>query len=302
MTSPRALSRPLCLALTTLASLSAAGTSVAAEAGAILAKGGSIELGSSDVQALVAALPDESRKSVHASLPALEQLVRAEIVQRSILSDARARNFDHDPNTAQQLERIRNEAMMRLWLASKATVPADYPSDADVKAAYEALRAALPVEYHLAQIFISAPNGLDPAKMTTALRKVVDIGGRLNAGDFAQLAKEQSEHADSASKGGDLGFLPAERMVPEILKAVSTLTPGQVIGPVKTAEGLHFIKLIETRPVVLPPLADIRQRLVEDLRLRRGQQLEQAYVKDLAGKLSISINEIELAKLQPALK
>jgi parvulin-like peptidyl-prolyl isomerase len=302
MTSIRMHSRHLPLALATLAGLSAAGAGVGAEVGAIIAKGGSIELGSTDVQSLVATLPEESRQSVHTNLPALEQLVRAEIVQRAVLSDARGKNFDHDPNTAQQLERIRSEALTRLWLASKAVVPADYPSDADVKAAYEALRGALPVEYHLAQIFISAPNGQDPAKMATALHKAVDVGGRLNTGDFAQLAKEQSEHADSAAKGGDLGFLPADRMMPEILKAVRSLSPGQIAGPVKTAEGLHFIKLVETRPVTLPPLADIRQRLVADLRVRRGQQLEQAYINELRTKLSISINEIELAKLQAGLK
>ena len=190
---------------------------------------------------------------------------------------------------------------MRLWLASKATVPADYPSDAEVKAAYEAARAARPLEYHLAQIFISAPNGADSSKLSGALRKANDIAARLPSSDFAQIAREQSEHAESAPKGGDLGFVAGERLPPDVLKTVQSLTPGQVAGPLKTSEGLHFLKLIESRPITLPPLADVRGRIAADLRARRAQDLERAYVSELSGRLGISINEIELTKLQATL-
>jgi peptidylprolyl isomerase len=285
----------LVVALTLTASLSRADVS------SVIAKGGSIELTSADVRAIVATLPDDSRKAAHSNLPALEQLLRSEIAQRAIVAEARAKNFDHDPAAAKQLERVQQEALMRLWLASKATVPADYPSDAEVKAAYEAARAARPLEYHLAQIFISAPNGADSSKLSGALRKANDIAARLPSSDFAQIAREQSEHAESAPKGGDLGFVAGERLPPDVLKTVQSLTPGQVAGPLKTSEGLHFLKLIESRPITLPPLADVRGRIAADLRARRAQDLERAYVSELSGRLGISINEIELTKLQATL-
>jgi len=190
---------------------------------------------------------------------------------------------------------------VRLWLASQASVPADYPSDADVKAAYDAARAARPLEYHIAQVFVGAPSGTDPAHLTAALRKVTDVAARVATGDFAQLAREQSEHAESAAKGGDLGFVGADRMLPDILKSVQTLTPGQVVGPLKSAEGFHFVKLIESRPVALPPLTEVRTRLIADLRARRAQDLQRVYLAQLNTRLGISINEIELGKLQATL-
>jgi len=269
--------------------------------GQIIAKGGSIELTAPEVRSLIAALPEDSRKALHSNLPALEQLLRAEIAQRALLAEARAKNFDRDPTTARQLERLQQELVVRLWLASQASVPADYPSDADVKTAYDAARAARPLEYHIAQVFISAPSGADPARLTAALRKVTEVAARVPAADFAQLAREQSEHADSAAKGGDLGFVGADRMLPDILKSVQALAPGQVVGPLKTAEGFHFVKLLESRPVALPPLAEVRTRLVADLRARRAQDLERVYLAQLNSKLAISINEIELGKLQATL-
>jgi parvulin-like peptidyl-prolyl isomerase len=275
--------------------------SAQAAPGAVIAQGGSVELSAADVRTAVAALPESSRRVVHSNLPALEQVLRSEIAQRAILSEARAKGFDHDPKTLAQLGELQNEVLVRLWIASQAGVPTGYPSDAEIQAAYDAARAAAPAEYHIAQIFIRAPDGGDPATLGAALRKATDIASRVNSGTFAQLARDQSEDPQSASSGGDLGFIPGERMVANVYKVVRTMSPGQVAGPVKTSQGLHFVKVIEKRPMAIPPLPQVRDRITADLRARRAQQLEQAYVNQYAAKLGISINEIELAKLQSSL-
>jgi parvulin-like peptidyl-prolyl isomerase len=74
------------------------------------------------------------------------------------------------------------------------------------------------------------------------------------------------------------------------------------VGPIKTSQGLHFLKLVERRPTALPPLADVKSRIVAALRARRAQQLQQSYLSDLASKLNITVNQIELSKLQASLK
>jgi parvulin-like peptidyl-prolyl isomerase len=275
--------------------------SAQAAPGPVIAQGGSVELSAADVRTAVAALPEGTRQVVHSNLPALEQLLRSEIARRAILSEARTKGFDHDPKTLEQLGELQREALVRLWIVSQASVPADYPTSADVQAAYDAARAAAPAEYHIAQIFIHAPDGGDPAALNGALRKATDIASRINGADFAQLARDQSEDGQSAPKGGDLGFIPGERMVADVYKVVRTMSPGQVAGPVKTAQGLHFVKLIEKHPMAIPPLPQVRDRIVADLRARRAQELEQAYVNQYTTKLGISINEIELAKLQSSL-
>ncbi len=275
--------------------------STQAEPSPVIAKGGAVELSAADVRTAVASLPESSRHVVHSNLPALEQLLRSEIAQRAILAQARAKGFDHDPKTVEQLSALQREALVRLWIASEASVPPSYPSDADVQAAYAAARSAAPAEYHIAQIFIRAPDGDDPASLSAALRKATDIAARVNGGDFAQLARQQSDDTRSAPSGGDLGFIPGERMIADIYKVVRTMAPGQVAGPVKTSQGLHFVKLLEKRPMAFPPLSQVRDRIVADLRARRARDLEQAYVEHFTSKLGISINEIELAKLQSSL-
>jgi peptidylprolyl isomerase len=270
----------------------------------VIAQAGSIELGSTDVQALVGALPIAERSAVSGSLDNLEQVIRAELVRRAVLAEAKAKGFERQPDAVAQLDKLRDDALVRLWVANHSQVPAGYPTDEDLKSAYEANKSALAAtatEYHLAQIFISAPDGGDPAKIGAALRKATDLAAKVAGSDFAKLAREQSEHADSAAKGGDLGYLPQARMLPEIAAAVRDMKPGDVLGPVKTAQGLHFVKLLDKRSPV-PTLAEAHDTLVTVLRARRAQELQQAYLVGLNGQLGVTVNQIALAKLQQTLK
>ncbi len=271
-------------------------------AGEVVAQGGSIQLAPSDVQALIVGLPDAQRRSAVASVGSLEQIVRADILQRSVLADAQAQNFGHDAMTEKALKQLDDEALTRLWIAHEAAVPAGYPAESEVQAAYDLLKQRAPYEYHLAQIFVSAPDGADSDKLDAAFTKAAAIHKDLASEDFAQVARQQSDEAASAAKGGDLGFLPATQLLPAVLDAVQSLKPGETVGPVKTADGLHFLKLIERKQVTVPALPLVHDRIVAALRARKQAELEQSYLRGLAAKLDITVDQIELAKLQQSLR
>lgn len=272
-------------------------------AGDVLAQGGGQTLTSADVRKLLESMAPSDRAALATNLSALEQLIRAQIVRNAALAEAKSKGFEHQPATQTQLERIRDEALVRLYVSAQALVPADYPSAAELQSAYDGNKAALapPTEYHIAQIFISAPDGMDAGQFAAALKKEADIAAKLPTGDFAQLAQTQSEHAESAAKGGDMGFLAEDRMVPAIAAAVRALKPGGVAGPIKTAQGIHFLKLIEVKPGAVPTLAEVHDRLVAVLRNRRAEALEQQWLADYTAKLGVTVNQIELAKLQQSL-
>jgi peptidylprolyl isomerase len=270
--------------------------------GEVIAQAGSITLDGADIRALIDGLPPPQRAAAITDLNSLEQLVQADLLQHAVLAAAKQSGFDHQPGTLAQLDQLRDQALVRLWIASKASVPADYPSEVDVQAAYSANQQALatPTQYHLLQIFISAPDGADSAKLTAALRMAEDIGSRLTSANFAQLAATESSSGPGG--GSDLGYLPDNRMLPSVLAAVRTLQPGQFIGPVKTAQGLHFLKLLDKKPGAVPTLAQAHDQLVAALRSRRANQLAQAYLADYNTKLGVTVNQIELARLQQTLQ
>jgi len=67
---------------------------------------------------------------------------------------------------------------------------------------------------------------------------------KANPSKLGELAEEFSADPGSAAKGGDLGWNPYGRFVPEFNKAVFTNEPGY-IGLVETQFGFHIIKLEE---------------------------------------------------------
>jgi len=106
---------------------------------------------------------------------------------------------------------------------------------------------------------------------------------RLKAGeDFAKVADEVSK--DPGSKGGDLGWFSADRMVPEFSTAAFKLEKGQISDPVKSQFGWHVIKLEDKRAKTFPAFEAVKeqvksyvaQKAQDDriLKLRDGAKVE----------------------------
>jgi parvulin-like peptidyl-prolyl isomerase len=96
--------------------------------------------------------------------------------------------------------------------------------------------------------------------------------------------------------------MPESNLIPEVRAAVIGVPVGSVIGPLKTAQGLHFLKVIERKPVPPPALAEIRDRLAAALRQQKAAELQREYLAKLGQGTSLSVNQVELGKLRAALQ
>ncbi len=68
-----------------------------------------------------------------------------------------------------------------------------------------------------------------------------------NPKTFAKLAKENSDDAVSALKGGDLGFFAKEQMVEPFANAAFALAPNTISDVVETDYGYHIIMVTDRR-------------------------------------------------------
>ena len=137
-----------------------------------------------------------------------------------------------------------------------------------VQALYDeqSLKYVTPEERHARHILIRLLPDADEAATAAALEKAQGIVARLDTGEsFADLAKELSDDPGSAANGGDLGFFGRGMMAPEFEDSVYGLQQGERSQPVKSPFGFHIIELVEIKPEVAIPLADVRDDLVDQL-------------------------------------
>jgi peptidylprolyl isomerase len=278
----------------------------AAEAEDLVGKMGDVELRSSELKAILEAQPPDARRQLANDPAALERLVRGELMRKAVLNEARQKGWDKRQELQPLIERARDQVIVSSFVSNVAKPGDGYPSEEEITQFYESNKAQMlaPAQYQLAQIFLPVADGTDKAKAEEARKKIGELSAKLgkSAADFAKFAKENSAHKESAEKGGELGWVSEEQMVPEIRRAVTGMNKGEISPPIKSAAGWHLIRLLDKKPATTRPLADIRAHLIVAMRNRKSQDMERAYLEALSIKLPPTINQIELGKLQSGLR
>ncbi len=125
------------------------------------------------------------------------------------------------------------------------------------------------------------------------LEKALGIKKRIDKGeDFSELAGKYSDDAESALRGGDLGFIIRNWMVdmPEFEKVAFSLGVGKTSRPVETKFGYHIIRVEEKRAAQKLVYENIKEDLTQYIAGRQMQKELIAFIKDLRSKSTIKIN------------
>jgi peptidyl-prolyl cis-trans isomerase C len=132
-------------------------------------------------------------------------------------------------------------------------------------------------------ILFCTPENATPDQVKAAENKAKAAIVRANKGeDFAKLAGELSEEPGAAQRGGDLGYFPKERMVPEFSEAAFAQKVNTVSAtPVKTKFGFHVIKVTDKKPAGTASFDEVKENLLKFLKSQKDRQIMQATMKDL---------------------
>jgi peptidylprolyl isomerase len=80
------------------------------------------------------------------------------------------------------------------------------------------------------------------------------------------------------------------------------MTKGELSPPIRSTTGWHIVRLIDRKPSTTRPLSEVRDTIVANMRLRKAQEAERAYVEALLGKATVNVNQPELQKLQAGIR
>lgn len=101
-----------------------------------------------------------------------------------------------------------------------------------------------------------------------------------DGGDFAELARENSDDPGSGEQGGDLGCNPSGGFVPEFDEAAFGAEEGELLGPIETEFGFHLIEVTEIRPPGETPYEEVRPQIEEQLSGEQQATEFDAWIQD----------------------
>ena len=259
---------------------------------------GDIKLTAGQVDRILEAYPDTQR--VYANGPGRNQFI--DQVVRVLLLSGEGERRKLTETDAFKSQLMYSAASILAKLADAEIRSQAQGDEAFLKAYYD-LHKAEYEQVHAHHILIRAQGS--PLALTAgqqdltdaeALAKAQEIRRKIvDGGDFAALARAESNDSGSNFKGGDLGFLKRGQIVPSFEEAVFGLAVGELSQPVKTAYGYHIIRVDEKKPT----------RTFEELRPEMERNLQNEASKkvldDLKAKTKIVIDPEFTGNAKPAI-
>jgi peptidyl-prolyl cis-trans isomerase C len=225
-----------------------------------LMQGNGVAVTPVDIQAEALRIPVEQRKRALSEPKNVQQAASNLFIRRSLALQAQLEGLDKDPVTVAALHIARERVLSDAKLAKMDSV--SQPDDAAIEAYAQNMYKAEPKRFERPDE-VSVRHILISKDTEGAEAKANKILADLKAGaDFAELAKSQSQDPGSAAKGGELGYLPKGRTVPEFEAAAFALKKaGDLSGVVKTQFGYHILRLEDRRSAGKAPFAEVREPL-----------------------------------------
>ena len=206
-----------------------------------------------DFEGLIRAMPPDYRKFY--SGPGKHLLPQYIIRMKVLSAQAVKEGLANNPDVARAIEIARESVLVdaeQKHIQQGITV-----NDQELRDRYEKNKESFE-EVRVSHILIRTENatfrsddashpGLPDAE---ARKKLEDIRKQILAGaDFGEMAKKYSEDAATSASGGDMGVIRPDRVVPPIIEAAHSLSPGQVSDLITTPYGVEIIKVEQKRSI-----------------------------------------------------
>ncbi|MGB9108320.1 MAG: SurA N-terminal domain-containing protein, partial [Telluria sp.] len=233
----------------------------------------------------------------------------AQFASQVQVTDAMLKAFyDKNPTMFQIPEQIKAEYLV---LNADAVDKLVTVSDAEILDAYNKNKArfATPEKRSASHILITVPKDAKPADDAAATAKAQAILAEVqkNPGDFAKIAKAQSQDPGSAELGGDLGVVEKGLFDKPVEDAIFSLKDGETSNLVRSSFGYHIVKVTKVVPASQKSLDEAKPEIAAELKKTKlsskYSELAEAFtntvyeqsdsLKPAADKLGLTIQTVD---------
>lgn len=179
---------------------------------------------------------------------------------------------------------LKRDLIMNRILNAKVGEVSD-PTEEQIISAYEDILPSLPEregQVRASHILVRVYPDDDKKTKQEKRKKINAARKRVQGGeDFGTVAKEISDDAYSAPKGGDLMYFPKGQWHDDFDKVAFNTKVGTVSKVFETPHGFHIVKVTDKREPGTMALAELRPQLVQYLRELEKAKRKMEYVDEL---------------------
>lgn len=156
-------------------------------------------------------------------------------------------------------------------------------------------------EFAVAHILLRTPEGATPQQVEAVRRRAEQTMARLRSGeDFARVAAEVSDAPDGLS-GGALGWRRLDRLPGLFAEAVREMRPGSTSPILRSAAGLHIVRLIDRRGGGVDTMQQLEQTRARHILIRSSEVLSDSDAEArLLGLRERALNGTDFGELAKA--
>lgn len=144
-------------------------------------------------------------------------------------------------------------------------------------------------EIRVAQILVRLRPEDSDERRRAAREKIDEALARVRAGeDFAAVAREYSE-SPLAERGGDMGFIPRGRMLPQFEDVVFATQVGEVTPVFETAHGFNVVTVLDRKDSPSRSLEEVKTGVMLVLTREKKDQALHEHVEELLRQADVRI-------------
>jgi len=185
---------------------------------------------------------------------------------------------------------FRNLSIKRLL--DKAIYSKIQVTEGEIKEYYELHKDSFrkPESVRIRQILIKVPSKQDVEKWHQAQDRARMIFREASTGtDFVRLARRHSDDPESASAGGDMGFIQKGNLQGVFDTIIFNQKAGTVTKPIRSHRGFHIIKIVSTTPSTPKTFEEMKHHITTRIRQERARDMISRLVSKLKAKAEIKI-------------
>ncbi len=214
---------------------------------------------------------------------AQQAMITERLVEKALFTELAAKEgIDKKPEFIQNMEKIKEELLVNMWM--KSQMDNAIVSDSEAKDFYDknSQKFMKKASVHARHILVKEEK--EAIEITATLKSLKDDALKVK---FIELAKSKST-GPSGPKGGDLGSFSKGQMVPEFSKAVWALSTGNITDkPVKTQFGYHVIYLEGKSDAKPTPYEQVKDKIIASLKQKQFASKIAEVAKELKSKAKI---------------